>query len=100
MGPGDYEGWKEVGRAPACAKCGCKNNVRWSLSCKTCGHKLSDLSPAAAPEPRGVWGDAGQPQQPDYVGMGGKKGKGRKGKGKGQDDASGGGPALPRAPGA
>eukprot|EP00959_Pyramimonas_sp_CCMP1952_P379515 7949794-Pyramimonas_sp.AAC.1 len=58
MGPGDSEGWKEVGKAPACAKCGCKNNVRGSVFCRACGHKLSDFAPTAPPEPGGVWADA------------------------------------------
>eukprot|EP00959_Pyramimonas_sp_CCMP1952_P083585 1747350-Pyramimonas_sp.AAC.2 len=99
MGPGDCEGWKEVGKAPARAKCGCKKNVRGNMFCRACGHKLSDVAPGVEPKPAGVW--AGDQTTTGDGAAAGKKGKGKKGKGKGDSPSGGkGGPVLPLAPGA
>ncbi|CAK0903835.1 unnamed protein product, partial [Prorocentrum cordatum] len=113
----DLEGWHQVGQAgrgPLCSKCGCKKNTKGSKFCKACGHKLSDISPAVAAEPAGVWSEQRGQQHGDgdgKDGKGGKKGKKGKDTGKGDggkggtggrgDGGAGGDPAkLPRAPGA
>ncbi|CAK0856082.1 unnamed protein product, partial [Prorocentrum cordatum] len=112
----DLEGWHQVGQTgggPWCSKCGCKKNSKGSKFSKACGHKLSDISPAVAAEPAGVWNEQRR-QHGDADGKDGKGGKkGKKGKDLGKGDggkggkggrvegAAGGDPAkLPRAPGA
>ncbi|CAK0894692.1 unnamed protein product [Prorocentrum cordatum] len=112
----DLEGWHQVGQTgggPWCSKCGCKKNSKGSKFCKACGHKLSDISPAVAAEPAGVWSEQRR-QHGDADGKDGKGGKkGKKGKDSGKGDGgkggkggrvegtAGGDPAkLPRAPGA
>ncbi|CAK0807658.1 unnamed protein product, partial [Prorocentrum cordatum] len=83
----DLEGWHQVGQTgggPWCSKCGCKKNSKGSKFCKACGHKLSDISPAVAAEPAGVWSEQRR-QHGDADGKDGKGGKkGKKGKDSGK----------------